>query len=328
MKRILLAALSCAALGACQHAARAIEASGTMEATSVQVSSRSAGVVKEIAADEGSSVREGELLARIDHVGLDIQLAQAKSGVSLARAQLDLLTSGARGEDLAQAQEQLNQASETLRGAQDDFTRMKSLSDAGAATRKQREDAELRFTTARAQAAAAEQALKKLQNFARPEEVKAALARLDQAAWSVRLLQKSIDDCEVKAPVDGVVTERLMERGELAAPGMGMFVITDLRVMRLTIYVPEPALGRIRLGEVAGIAVDSHPGKVFPGRVTFISPIAEFTPRDVQTKDERVKLVYAVRIQVENPAGIFKPGMPADAVLTGGPGGGPGSGGS
>jgi HlyD family secretion protein len=325
MSRILLAALACAAFTACQHAARPIEASGTMEATSVQVSSRSAGEVMELAADEGTGVRQGDLLARIDHVSLDIQLAQAKSGVALARAQLDLLTNGARGEDLAQAQEQLNQANESLRSAQEDFTRMKSLSEAGAATRKQRDDSELRFVTAKAQAAAAEQALKKLQNFARPEDVKAALARLDQATWSVRLLLKSIDDCEVKAPVSGVVTERLMERGELAAPGMGLFVITDLATMKLTIYVPEPDLGKIRLGEEAGVAVDSHPGKVFPGRVTYISPMAEFTPRDVQTKDERVKLVYAVRIEVPNPEGIFKPGMPADAVLSAGPAAGGGS---
>jgi HlyD family secretion protein len=109
-----------------------------------------------------------------------------------------------------------------------------------------------------------------------------------------------------------------MERGELAAPGMGLFVLTDLRTMKLTIYVPEPDLGKIRLGEQAGISVDSHPRRLFPGTVTYISPIAEFTPRDVQTKDERVKLVYAVRIAVANPEGIFKPGMPADAVLSAG----------
>ena len=96
---------------------------------------------------------------------------------------------------------------------------------------------------------------------------------------------------------------------------MGLFVITDLATMKLTIYVPEPDLGKIRLGEEAGVAVDSHPGKA-SGRVIYISPMAEFTPRDVQTKDERVKLVYAVRIEVPNPEGIFKPGMPADAVLS------------
>ena len=221
MKRILLAALVCAALGACQKPPSTIEASGTMEATSVQVSSKSSGEVRELAADEGTRVIEGGLLARIDHSTLDLQLAQAKSGVTLARAQLDLLTNGARGEDLAQAQESLNQANETLRNATEDYQRMKSLFGSGAATRKQRDDAELRYTTARAQAGSAEQALKKLQNFARPEDVKAALARLDQATWSVRLLQKAIDDCTVTAPIGGVVTEKLVEKGELAARAWG-----------------------------------------------------------------------------------------------------------
>jgi HlyD family secretion protein len=315
MKKILIAGLACVALGACQRPSPGIEASGTIEATSVQISSKSSGEIVTLAAEEGMSVKQGDLLARIDHSTLDIQLGQAESGVQLARAQLELLTNGARDEDLAQAQEALNQANDTLASAQEDAQRMKRLFDTGAATKKQRDDAELRTTTAKAQANAADQALKKLQNFARPEDVKAALARVNQAVFSVRLLQKAVSDCTVAAPTDGVITEKLVEQGELAAPGMGLYVITKMSTTRLTIYVSEPDLGKIRLGQEARISVDSHPGRSFPGRITYISPVAEFTPRDVQTRDERVKLVYAVRIEIANPEGIFKPGMPADAAL-------------
>ena len=315
MKHVLIAAFACIVLSSCSHASTAIEASGTIEATSVQVSSKSSGEILHLDASEGTRVKRGNLLAVIDHSTLDIQLGQANSGVDLARAQLDLLTNGARGEDLAQAKEALNQANETLRSAQEDFQRMESLLTSGAATKKQRDDAQTRSTNANAQANAADQALKKLQNFARPEDLKAALARVDQAVFAVRLLEKSIQDCTVRASADGIVTERLVEEGELAAPGAGLFVITNLDTVKLTIYVPETELGNIRLGEQALISVDSKPGTSYPGTVTYISPVAEFTPRDIQTKDERVKLVYAVRIEIANPSGVFKPGMPADAAL-------------
>ena len=315
MKHVLLAAFACIVLFACSHASTAIEASGTIEGTSVQVSSKSSGEILHLDASDGTRVKRGDLLAVIDHSALDIQLGQAGSGVDLARAQLDLLTNGARGEDLAQAKEALNQANETLRSAQEDFQRMESLLRSGAATKKQRDDAQTRTTNASAQANAADQALKKLQNFARPEDVKAALARVDQAVYAVRLVQKSIQDSTVRAPVDGIVTERLVEEGELAAPGAGLFVITNLDKVKLTIYVPETDLGNIRLGEQAMISIDSTPGASYPGTVTYISPVAEFTPRDIQTKDERVKLVYAVRIEIANPSGVFKAGMPADAAL-------------
>ncbi|MGA2639760.1 MAG: efflux RND transporter periplasmic adaptor subunit [Spirochaetia bacterium] len=315
MKQVLIAACACVVLAGCAKETDAIQASGTIEATSVQVSSKSSGEVLHLDASEGSPVKKGDLLAVIDHSNLDIQLGQAKSGVDLAQAQLDLLTNGARGEDLAQAREALNEANENLSSAQQDFQRLESLFKAAAATKKQRDDAETRSTTAKAQANAAGQALKKLQNFARPEEVKAAQARLDQEVYAVRLLEKTIQDCTVHAPTNGIVTEKLVEEGELAAPGSGLFVITDLETVKLTIYVPETDLGNIRLGEKARISIDSSPGAVYTGAVTYISPVAEFTPHDIQTKDERVKLVYAVKVEIPNPDGVFKPGMPADAAM-------------
>jgi HlyD family secretion protein len=315
MKQILIVACACIALAGCAKAIDAIEASGTIEATSVQISSKSSGQVLHLSVDEGSRVKQGDVLAAIDHANLDIQLGQEKAGLDLAQAQLELLTNGARGEDLAQAREMLNEANDTLSNAQEDFQRMDSLFKVAAATKKQRDDAETRYITAKAQANAAEQALKKLQNFARPEEVKAAQARLDQEVYAVRLLQKTIQDCTVHAPTDGIITEKLVEEGELVAPGSGLFVITELDTVKLTIYVPETDVGNVRFGEKARISIDSSPGAVYTGAVTYISSVAEFTPHDIQTKDERVKLVYAVKIEIPNPDGVFKPGMPADASL-------------
>ena len=310
-----LIAAGALSVASCSRPSTDVEASGTIEATTVQVSSRAAGEILSMAASEGQQVHKGALLAEIDHDALDLQLGQARSGIDLAKAELALLVNGARGEDVSQAEESLTQAQQSLLTAQSDFDRTTRLFAAGAATPKERDDAEARLTSARAQSAAAEQALKKLQNFARPEDLKAAGARVSQAEYTARLLEKSVRDCTVTSPIEGTVTEKLSEAGELAAPGTGLYVIADLSTMKLTIYVPEADLGALRIGQQARIRIDSFPGKDFTGNVTWISPVAEFTPRDIQTKDERVKLVFAVRIEIANPDGVFKPGMPADAVI-------------
>jgi HlyD family secretion protein len=117
----------------------------------------------------------------------------------------------------------------------------------------------------------------------------------------------------VKSPVDGVVTEKLAEHGELLTRGAGLVVISELARPWLTVYLPEPDLGRIRLGQDAEVVTDS--GQQRTGRVTFVSPQAEFTPKNVQTPDERAKLVYKVKVGLENADGLFKPGMPAEARL-------------
>jgi HlyD family secretion protein len=325
MKVMSRAAFSAAAaglaffLGACGTKSMDIEASGTVEATNVQVSSRAAGEILAMAVSEGRPVRKGDLLAEIDHAALDLQLGQARSGVDLARAELNLVAGGARGEDVSQAQEALTQAQQSLRTAQSDSDRTSRLFAVGAATAKERDDAEARLTSATAQAAAAGQALKKLQNLSRPEDVQAASARVSQAEYTVRLLEKSVSDCTVTSPVAGTVTEKLAEAGELAAPGTGLYVVSDLSTVKLTIYVPEADLGRLRIGQDARIRVDAFPGRDFTGTISWISPTAEFTPRDIQTRDERVKLVFAVRIEIANPDGVFKAGMPADAIVA--PGG-------
>jgi len=309
------AAVLALSLAACAPQPSGIEASGTIEATDVVVSSRVAGVILQMPATEGQAVRTGDLLAEIDHAALDLQLGQAQSGVDLARAELALLVSGARGEDVSQAQEALTQAEQALQTAQSDADRTARLFAAGAATPKERDDTQARLTTARAARAAAQQALKKLQNLARPEDLKAAGARVSQAEYAVRLLQKNVQDCTVTTPIDGIITEKLSEAGELAAPGTGLYVVSDLSRVKLTIYVPEADLGSLRIGQKARIRIDTFPGKDFGGTVTWISQSAEFTPRDIQTRDERVKLVFAVRVEMANPDGVFKPGMPADAFL-------------
>ncbi|TFG82785.1 MAG: HlyD family efflux transporter periplasmic adaptor subunit [Spirochaetales bacterium] len=310
-----LMALSMLVLGACSPSARDFEASGTIEATEVRVSSQVVGIITEINAMEGSTVQRGDILARIDSEAYRFQVGGARATVDAARAQLDLLVGGARAEDIMQAKSSLDQADENLRLAEADAARMRDLAASGSATAKQRDDAESRFATAKAQRNSAEQALRKLETFTRPEELRAARARLEQAEWALKLAEKSLSNCDIRSPIAGTVLERLAERGELAMLGSGISVLGDLDALSLTIYLPETEIGWIALGQAAQVSVDSFPGKNFEGMVSFISPKAEFTPKNVQTKDERVKQVFAVRLDLGSGEGLLKPGMPADALI-------------
>jgi len=299
----------------CARRPRGNIASGTIEVTEVRVSAKVGGELLELPVGEGSRVSRGQVLARIDHVTLDLQLEQAEAGVALAEAQLALLLKGARSEDIQQAQEGLVQAEENQRLAREDAERMKGLLASGSATQKQQDDAAARYVVAQAQYNAAAQALRKLQNLARPEEVQAAKARVDQARVAVRLLQKSVADATVSSPLDGLVTQRLVEPGELVAPGTTLLVLADPSRVELEVFVSEPDLGQVSLGQPVSVRTDGPPPNSFAGRISHISSVAEFTPKNIQTRQERVKLVFGVKIQIENPQGTLKAGMPADAVL-------------
>ena len=292
-----------------------ISASGTIEAIEINVASKVAGQVVELAAEEGRRVEPGDILAIVDHAALDIQLRQATAGVRLAEAQLALLVKGARSEDIRQAEETLKQAEASLKLAADDARRMRDLAGSGSVTPKSREDAETRLAVATAQKNAADEALKKVRRLARPEEIRAAEARLAQAQAAADLLAKTIADCTIAAPSAGVVTQRAVERGELVSPGATLVTLVDLDIVSVMIYVPEKVLGRIKLGDRAEVRIDAFPDKTFAGEVTYISPEAEFTPKNVQTEKDRVNMVFAVRIRLPNPDHLLKPGMPADAVI-------------
>jgi HlyD family secretion protein len=171
------------------------------------------------------------------------------------------------------------------------------------------------LTIATAQRNSAKENLQKLENFARPEDLAAARARLNQARATEGLLRKQLSDATVVAPVSGTATLKPVEVGELISAGSVVATIARLEKLNLMIYVNESELGKVRLGGEAEVVIDSYPEKTFPGRVVYISPVAEFTPKNVQTKEDRTKLVFGVKLEVENAEGILKAGMPADAYL-------------
>ncbi len=292
-----------------------IEASGNIEATNVIVSSKVSGQVIKLLFGEGQKVNEGDTLIIIDHETLGYQLDQALAGLNSVEAQLSLLKEGAREEDVKQAEESLNQARINFDLAEKDLKRMTDLYNSKSITRKQFDDATAHYNISKAQLNSAEENYKKVKNFARPEELKQAEANVGKQKASVDLIQKQIRDCYVTTPSSGFVVKKFVEQGETVSPMSSLFKVSDLSKVKLVIYVSEEELGRVKLNQSADVSVDAYPGKTFSGKVIYISPEAEFTPKNIQTKEERTKLVFEVKVQVDNPDFELKAGMPADAVI-------------
>ena len=150
---------------------------------------------------------------------------------------------------------------------------------------------------------------------ARQEEVRQARAQVAQAQAAVDLLKAQLARYTLTAPADGAITARLVDPGEVAQAGQALLEIGDLRVLDLIVYVPEPELGKVYIGQPVTVQVDSFPGRTFEGKVVWIADEAEFTPKNVQTKEERVLTVFRVKVRVPNPEGQLKAGMPADATF-------------
>ena len=279
-----------------------IEASGTIEGTEINVAAEVGGRVLRVPVTEGARVAAGDTLVVINDEEYRLQLKQAAANLASQDAAYRLAREGSRKEDLLQAEAAFD-------AARADHQRMKDLLATATITQKQYDDVYARFV-------AAEQTYAKARAGLRPEEISGARARRESAAAQVELLQKRIRDCTVLAPAPGTVTLRAVEPGELVGPGSNVVRLTFLDKVKLTIYVNEAELGFVTLRQPAEVFIDSFgESRPFSGSVVYISPSAEFTPKNVQTKEERTKLVFAVKIQVDNPDGALKPGLPADAVL-------------
>ncbi len=298
--------------------ARAAEASvsGTVEATEADLGFQIPGRIASVGPHEGDRVRAGDTLAMLDRSDLAARLAQAKAGLAAARAVLDELLQGSRREELAQAREADSTAAARLADAQRDFGRTQRLFQGGAVAREAFDKASLALDVARGAKAQADQQLQLVQSGPRRERIDAQRAVVQQAAATVRQADAAMDNGVVRAPFDGVVTVREREPGETVGAGAPVLTVMNLADRWVRIYVREDRIGAVRLGEPATITTDTYPGKTYPGAVSFISSEAEFTPRNVQTQAERVKLVYAVKVRITGDStDDLKPGMPADVRL-------------
>ena len=280
----------------------------------VRAAAEVAGRVTALHFSEGDHVARGQALGEIDPVGYQLHRDEAAAALAQAQAQLDLMLAGSRDEDILRARAQVREAKALADASAADARRMAEVFEKGSVTPKQRDDAASAAERASAAQAAAEQQLAHLVRGNRQEEIRGAQATLDLAKARLAQAEKAVHDCAVVAPLDGVITTKSAEAGEVLATGTPLATISRLDEVWLSLYIPEHVLGRVKLGQKATVVIDGDTTR-YEGTVTFVSSEAEFTPRNVQTPDERVKLVYRVKVTLPNPKGIFKPGMPADGYL-------------
>ncbi len=265
--------------------------SGTLEAREVEISSLLSGKVLSVLVEEGEEVDEGDTLLIIDTEPL--RLKRERLEKSLKELEIGI----------KQAEQAVNQAKAGYKAVSKNYQRIKNLYKKKVATPSQLDEIEAKYKVALAQLRQAELAKESL--LARRESVLAGLKELD---WQIK-------QGVVKSPIKGKVIERMIEAGEVVRTGQVVLAIADLSQMELKIYLTEPELGLVKLGEKMEVQVDSFPEKKFLAIVSWISPKAEFTPKNVQTRSARAELVYAVKLVLENPKEELKIGMPADAYF-------------
>jgi HlyD family secretion protein len=260
--------------------------SGFIEATSVVVSAETSGRLETLFVDEGDKVERGAVLGVIDSSTVTLQLDRSLAQRQSAAAAIDV------------ARIAIEQAAEESRIARKEFERIASLIEKGSATQQQYDQAETRDKQA---------ALAKENAQASYRARGADLARIEA---ETALLRRALEDCSPTAPVGGIVVNKLTEPGELLAPGKPIVEIAKIDTVWVKIYLPAHGIAAIRLGETAQVDPEDGRTEIPQGRVVWISDQAEFTPKNVQTAEARADLVYAVKLNIANPEGVFKIGMP------------------
>lgn len=300
--------------------------SGTIETTQANLSFQAPGRVASVYVREGKDVAEGELLAELDHAEYKARYDQASAGLERAKQaqkQAEMAYQAAMETlpaEVARAEAGLKTAQDVLVDAEKNYQRFEELFREGVVTERDRDSVKLGYDVARSRLEESQSILK----LAKGNLVKIDIARrdIDAAEAQVSLARAAMAQAEVQlgytrliSPMAGVVISRNVEPGETVAPGREVITISDLSRVDLKIYVPETQIGKVKPGAAADVKIDTFPDKIFTGVVAFVSPEGEFTPKIIQTKKERVKLVYLVKVSIDNPSRHLKAGMPADALL-------------
>lgn len=296
------------------HESEGLKLYGAIDQRTVDLAFEESGRLKSVEVVEGSAVKAGDVIALLDDTRYRIALEQAQSQVGVAQAELTLLLAGARTEEIEAAKARLAAAEATLLLSEKSCKRQKALG--AASSDASRDEACYAESANRANRDEAQKVLDLLLAGTRAETLDVARANLRQSETALADARRALNNCVLKAPSAGVVRSRLKEPGDMvgAASPIVEMALTDPLWAR--VYVDEINLGKVAMGQKVGVRCDSYPGKVFEATVGFISTVAEFTPKSVQTEAIRTGLVYEVRLTVADPEGLLRLGMPVTAELT------------
>lgn len=294
---------------------------GNVDIRQVSLAFDGSGRVAEMKVDEGDAVKAGQVLATLDTRTLALQAEQAQAQIGVQQQNLQRLKNGARPQELAQARSSLSAAQAEAARAQKDLARLQGIADntGGRGVSVQELDrVRAAVQVANAQAAQQQEALRLTEIGPRKEDIAAAEAQLKAAEAQLALMRHQIAQGRLIAPSDAVVRSRLVEPGDMATPQKPVYALAITEPKWVRVYVSEPDLGKVKPGQVARVTTDSAPGQPIAGKVGYISSVAEFTPKSVQTEELRTSLVYEVRVIVEDKGNALRLGQPATVVLSNG----------
>lgn len=301
---ILIAVLLAAAAAAWWFLARKndkpLVLSGSIEARDVEIGSLLGGRVTKVLAEEGMAVAAGQPIVQLETDLIDLQIQQQRAKVEQARANLTKAMRGPRVEEIASARAQAE-------NAEKERLRLRGLLDRGVVPEQQ-------YDTAATQAKTSREAFLQLERGNRPEDITAARATLDAEQRQLGYLERQRAESVVSAPAAGVIESMDLRPGDLVGPNQPVARMLEPSQIWVRVYVPEPKLGRVRVGQKAALTVDTYPKREFPGKVVEIRTQSEYTPRNVQTLDQRMDQVFGVKIGID-PTPELKPGMAATVRL-------------
>jgi len=289
--------------------------SGNVDIHQVELAFRVTGRISAMKVQEGDKVSEGQLLAQLDAVPFQTDVASAQADVAQAQAQLDKTQRGFRIEEIAQARATVAQRAADLENARVTLQRQQQLVAAGLVTHQQIDDAQARVHMSEAQLAGAREQLTLMQRGSRIEDIETQQALLAAAQARLQKAQTALADTALLAPSAGIISVRAREAGAIVQAGQTVYTLTLNDPVWIRAYVPQPRLGRIKPGMTVKVTIDSMPGRQYEGTVGFISPDAEFTPKTVQTEQVRDDLVYRIRVIAADPDNVFRQGMPVSVLV-------------
>ena len=289
--------------------------SGNVDVHQVELAFRVSGRIADLKAQEGDRVSAGQVLAELDPVPFQTDVAAAKADLAQAQAQLDKTRHGFRVEEIAQARATVALRAADLENARVTLQRQEQLVATGLATHQQIDDAQARVDMSAAQLTAARDQLTLELHGSRIEDIETQEALYAAAQASLQKAQTALSDATLLAPSSGIVSVRAREVGAIVQAGQTVYTLTLNDPVWIRAYVPQPRLGRIKPGMRVLVTIDSMPGRQYDGTVGFISPEAEFTPKTVQTQQVRDDLVYRIRVIAGDPDNVFRQGMPVTVLI-------------
>jgi HlyD family secretion protein len=296
-------------------AANELKLSGNIEAHQSLVSFKVAGQITDLPVDEGMTMKAGDVLARLDSADYRQQVEIDEAQGRVRERQLALGLAGSRVQEVEAARQSIVDAQADLDQKRKDFGRYDALYKLDEITGQVRDQAATAVTRAQATLARAQQMYNELVEGTRKEQLDVDRSNVSQAHQNAEMSRIHLSYTVLRAPFSGVVLVRQAELGEVVSPGTPIVTLADLDHLWLRVYLPETELGKVRLGQEVDVRTDTYPDKIYHGHVSAIASNAEFTPKSVQTEQERVTLVYRIKVDVENPNYELKPGMPADAYI-------------